>query len=325
MGNTKTEAPEGTFLDRPFVSYDGVDGNGVRAEVVVRTGCAVISDSRESDSGKSRFFEFTARSAQYTEGGWTSDPDVIQVAEQSMADGVPLYLRIEQQRKKGVPRDTPMVALRADMSSAKKSTFRALVAVRREGDDKFTVDRKTAVTDPREDDKFDTNKDFRASEQNLADTPAPSVVQYGNSGRPPSGEGMESSPWATFTPDGAVRPVSYASIVPVTVLSFVMELEADQGIGVDQRMAVKVTHILVEVMNRLQVAVFDGTRTTPDMSAASHARARAVVFMVVRNNLCGIPVPVRPEDLSDWATKVYEKSLGLWRWSMKLVSETSTS
>ena len=129
---------------KTFVSHDGVDGNGVRAEVYVQTGEGVVKEIKENANGTADV-HFTVENLKFPVHGWIGqDNPVYEVVKKAQQTGDKVEFRIEAQRKANIERDTPIADLRADMKIAREKTIAILASINGIVSDE-------AVTNPQED------------------------------------------------------------------------------------------------------------------------------------------------------------------------------
>lgn len=129
---------------KTFVTHDGVDGNGVRAEVYVQTGEGVIKEIKENANGTADV-HFTVENLKFPVHGWIGqDNPVYDVVKKAHQTGDKVEFRIEAQRKANIERDIPIADLRADMKIAREKTIAILASVNGIVSDE-------AVTNPEED------------------------------------------------------------------------------------------------------------------------------------------------------------------------------
>ena len=129
---------------KTFVTHDGVDGNGVRAEVYVQSGEGVIKEIKENANGTADI-HFIVENLKFPVHGWIGqDNPVYDVVKKAHQTGEKVEFRIEAQRKANIDRDIPIADLRADMKIAREKTIAILASVNGIVSDE-------AVTNPEED------------------------------------------------------------------------------------------------------------------------------------------------------------------------------
>ena len=129
---------------KTFVSHDGVDGNGVRAEVYVQTGEGIVKEIKENANGTADV-HFTVENLKFPVHGWIGqDNPVYEVVKKAQQTGDKVEFRIEAQRKANIERDIPIADLRADMKIAREKTIAILASINGIVSDE-------AVTNPEED------------------------------------------------------------------------------------------------------------------------------------------------------------------------------
>ena len=139
------------FSNKPFVSKDGVDNTGIRAEVRVSLGFGEVKEITPSAAGKNIKVSFGGI-PKITKPiyGWVevSENDA-NIAKQAMDENRPLHFRIETARQSGLSRTIPMSELISD-GKASSSVWRRLVAVRFDDQDEWVFS-SSALTNPNED------------------------------------------------------------------------------------------------------------------------------------------------------------------------------
>lgn len=134
-------------MSQEFISHDGADANGVRAEVVVVKGRGVVTDIVLGNKDRSVQVSFMEENLKNPIKGWANvgtpiHTEVLRAKE----TGEEVNYRIEIQRKSFIPREQPMEEVRpkGDMITANKNAIRILAAVN-------DVVSDEAVTHPSED------------------------------------------------------------------------------------------------------------------------------------------------------------------------------
>lgn len=129
---------------KTFITHDGVDANGIRAEVFVQDGEGVVKEIKESSKGTADI-HFSVENLKFPVHGWIGqDNPVFDVVKKAMKDGEKVSFRIETQRKAKVDRALPMEELRKDATSARENIILVLASVNGIVSDE-------AVTNPEED------------------------------------------------------------------------------------------------------------------------------------------------------------------------------
>lgn len=306
-----------TWSSKPFISYDGKDERGIRAEVRVLTGFGVVEKINDSKKGKARQAFFLVDNNEHPISGWTpNDSVIIPLLEAAVESGEPVHFRIEFRRQAHVDRSIPLdeVAPPRDMAAAKDNMYRSLVGVKREGDEEWTLTDK-AVTRLDED---PVRGGLYSAQAQPKETPAAGGAGNSYSG----GSSREAQPWVLHNRDGSLNMGSTAVSVPITFLSYVSEWDRNHT-GLDQvgeRKWAVVAKVLVTAANRLQVEANEGW-TEPDLTAGSHTRARALIFMVIETYYpLNSEIAANQESLTEWRDNLVNKALAIWKWSAKEVT-----
>ena len=306
-----------TYSSRPWISKDGADDSGVRAEVKVVMGFGNIASVEASTAGKAQKVSFQVENTKFLSAGWAqTDSAVMRKVEEAKEAGEPLHFRIETRRKPNIDRTLPINEI-SGLATAKDSIVKSLAAVKREGDENWTIGQMVTRWD--EDPKTSGNGVIPASEMSADElgksTPAASAPANNYNG-------IEPPPFVTFNRDGELNPGSAAVGVLPNLLAFLAEWdrEHDELQQVGEAKRVKVAKVLLMAANELQLKIFEGKLEKPDLSAGSHTRARGLLFEVIRSYF-----PISQEVLADkdslleWKNNLVEKSLGIWKWSMSEV------
>ena len=301
-----------TYSTKPFISYDGADENGVRAEVKVVTGYGTVSEIESSKAGKSFKISFAVENTQYFPSGWAPDgSNVLEKIRKAEEGGEPIHFRIETRRKNDIDRTTPIADL-TTLAMAKDSIFKSIAAVKFEGDEEWTIS-PNAVT-RLDEDPVRSGGLYRAYDQPREESAAPAQA-------PRQGGGLEPPPYVTHLRDGEVNPGSIAASVPLNLLSFVAEWDRDHATDptavVGEKKRAAVAKVMLMAANELQLAIWDGKLEKPDLGAGSHTRARALVFEVTRMYFpLTAEVVDTKESLMAWKDGVVAKALAMWKWSI---------
>jgi hypothetical protein len=129
---------------KKFTTHDGVDANGVRAEVFVQAGEGLVKEIKENANGTADV-HFSVDNLKFPVHGWIGiDNPVYDVVKKAKETGDKVSFRIETQRKASVDRTTPIADLRKDMNSARENTIAILASVN-------DILSDEAVTNPDED------------------------------------------------------------------------------------------------------------------------------------------------------------------------------
>lgn len=305
-----------TYSSRPFVSHDGVDSNGVRAEVKVVMGYGNIFEVEASDRGKASNVTFKVDNTKYKSNGWApTDGVVIKKVKEAQELGVPIHFRIETHRKKDADRTTPISDL-SSLGNAKDNIFKSLAAVRIEGEEDWTIS-PHALT--RFDEDPSTGGNISANSQTPEQLGIGQRKAAPASSNAPAHRGIEAPPYATYNNDGSLNIGSMAVSVPLNMYSFVVEYERshDEVTALTDKQRIVLSRVLLGAANELQMSIYDGKLDKPDMSAGSHTRARALVFEVIRTFYpITDEIVSNKESLKTWRNSVIEKALGMWRWGI---------
>lgn len=134
-------------MGRPFVSHDGADPKGIRAEVIVESHTGTVKAVSELD--KVAKVEFIGDGLNRPPHGYIQiDDPVLDIIKEAKKNKETVNYRIEIIRKKGVDRSIPMSELRKDLDTARENVTKIIAGVN-------GVLTKEAVTDPAEDDSSD--------------------------------------------------------------------------------------------------------------------------------------------------------------------------
>lgn len=305
-----------TYSGRPFISHDGPDDNGFRAEIKVVTGFGHVDSIEKSAAGKSAKVSFAVENTKFKSSGWAPVEDkVMKLVETAQASGEPIHFRIETRRQDKIPRETPISEL-TDLANARDSIHKSLAAVKLADDDEWTIS-PFAKTNMAEDPTFGSKSanDYSLEELRKMKGGSP------DAGAAPSYRGIEPPPYVTKNSKGDLNPGSMAVAVPLNIYTFLTEYLKDNDLQIDDKTKFSVVKTILEACNEAQLGIYNGELDSPDLSLGSHTRARALVFESVR-----IFFPLTVEIMEDkaalkrWKTDTVDKVLKMWNWSMKEVS-----
>lgn len=307
-----------TYSSHPFISHDGIDSQGVRAEVRVVMGYGKIHDVEESEKGKASNVTFKVENTKWKSSGYApNDSNVMKKIQEAQDLNVPIHFRIETTRKKGVDRGLPISEI-STFGSGK--TFKSLAAVRLEGEDEWTIS-------PRALTRFDEDPipdgPVSANSQPLEKLQASKGGDTKRSNnRSNNGKFREAPPYATYNDDGSLNYGSMAVSVPLNLYSYVTEYVRNNpdAAGLTDKSKIVLSRLMLSMSNDIQMGIYEsdeGKLEKPDLSAGSHTRARALVFETIRTFY---PITTETvaskESLKEWRDNVVDKSLAMYRWSV---------
>lgn len=153
-----------TWSAKPFISHDGFDDDGVRAEVKVIVGVGRIKKIEESDNGRASQVIFSVSNTGFPVKCWVpqDDPTSDAIAK-AQKNNDPLGFRVEIRRKNTIDRGVPISELTKDMETARDSVFRSLAAVRPCDSDEWVCSDKMVTNfaeDPQEESGLHSAKDY---------------------------------------------------------------------------------------------------------------------------------------------------------------------
>jgi DNA-binding phage protein len=304
-----------TYSSRPFISYDGPDDTGHRAEVKVVTGFGIVSAIDPSEKGKSAKVSFTVENTKYKPAGWAPVGSAVhQIVEKARESGDPIYFRLETRRKDSVDRKIPISELSSDATVARDNIYKSLAAVKNEFDTEWTISQH-AKTNMAEDPSSSTGGS--ANDYTIEELQAMSGKnKAGNS----NSKRFEGLPFDLYNPDGSLNPGSVAVSVPLNLYAFLTEYIKENGLDVSDKDKFLVVRSMLKVCNNLQLAIYDGKLEKPDLTAGSHTRARALVFESTRAFYpLTVEIMTDAERLEEWMNDTVTKTTAMWKWSMKEV------
>jgi len=316
MANVKNaNASEGTFSRKPFISKDGVDDKGIRAEVKIVVGYGDVVKIKPSDSGKTNNVEFAVANTEYNPSGYCRDSRIIEVLEKAMESNEPVHFRIETRRKSDVDRSRPFNELDSNRG---KEVVKSLAAIRLEGDEEWTLS-SDAVT--RLDEDPSTSGLISANDQSKDQLGAGSRSAGNTNTR--NGE-FEPAPYVAKW-NGKTNPGSIAVAIPISFYMDIFNYEKERGFELSKDRRKEVAVVMLKIANSLQRAILKKmghTYNGVDLTAGSHTRARALIFEALRSFY-----PVNEELLTDeekfaeWQKNVYMISLAMWEWGAEVAEE----
>lgn len=320
-------ATEGTYSRAPFTTYDGIDENGVRAEVSVVTGYGDIFEIEDSENkGKRDVYGqkvvFKVSNTKWKSSGWaTSNDPVMQKVNEAAERGEPIHFRIETRRKPEVDRTLPIDELRKTSDSARENINKALVAVKLDEDEDWTIS-DNAVTRIDEDPTpgglnsayNHSPEDLRAAQRGNA--PA---QQQSNTASKNWANKLEAPPFVTIMDnDGRLNLGSTAVGIPMTMLMFVTEWERKHELEFNDKQRKIIARAMFSAANDIQVTAFDGDMKKPDLSAGSHVRARSILFETIRlYHPITADIVANSDNLKAWRNDIVAKGNELFQWSIE--------
>lgn len=211
------------FIARPFISHDGTDNNGVRAEVKVITGHALVDEKTKPKSRDSKMvqFKFSTPTSNHPTGAWINkekDKELFEFLEQAYEDERAVDFRIEIHRKATVDRALAFeeIAPPKDMKAAMENTFKNIVAARDNADDEWIVGSQM-LTSFKEDASYGGAR--KATDEDIVSSKPASANSENTVAAKPTYR--EDSPYSALLKDGSANPNSFALMTPIEVSFFV--------------------------------------------------------------------------------------------------------
>ena len=311
------QASEGTFSAAPFISHDGIDSEGVRAEVSVVLGYGDVASIEDSKNGKTKKVSFEVSNTEWGSSGWTRSPKIQEMVQRAMETKEPIHFRVETRRKDDVDRKKPFAELDKVMG---KEIVKSLAAVKFEGDENWTIS-DDAVTrfdeDPTPGGAVNANK--QSLDQLRPSAPLNDGGDHGRNGA------FEPAPFVAVW-RGEINPGTTGVSVPLTFLATLMEYEREKGFTIEKERRKEIALTLLRMANALQRDIYTkflkADYAGPDLTAGSHTRARALIFESIRSFF-----PLSQEIIDDeeqfhaWQKNVYGVSYGMWSWAIDSVDE----
>ena len=308
-------ATEGTFSAKPFISLDGIDDSGLRAEVKVVIGFGDVASITDSTSGKTKKIEFSVSNTKFLPSGWSRDSGILNKIDQAKKNNEPIHFRLETRRKEGVDRATPMADI-SGLATAKDTIVKSLAAVKLGDDEAWTVS-GDAVTRPDEDPStgglhsaYDNPPVSASAGDKLTPTYAGNTNSY------------EPAPYVARLRDGKINPGSVALHAPLGFFSYLLEYERDEGVQIEKERRKEMAHTLMLIANKLQLDIYSKKLGAElingvDLTAGSHTRARFLVFEAIRS-FAPITESVIGDDESykKWQKAIYNTAFAMWEWSI---------
>lgn len=300
-----------TWSGKAFVSHDGPDETGLRAEVKVTKGFGVVTDLKQSGKGKAANAVFTVENTEYASSGWTPvDGEIYKLCEKSLKTGEPIHFRIEVFRQKHVDRSIPINEI-SDLAHAKDNIFKGLAAVREDdGDWIMAPTAKTRMDeDPRDGDGTSANDYTREELDRLAGktTGATSVAAAA-----PETYGFEASPREALNADGGPNMGYQGMDAPLESYLSVLDYCASKALDLSDKEKFAWSRNLLKAATKLQLEVYGDRIDGPELSAPSHKRARQLVIYMTRYFY---PLEEYQENPAEWADLVVTKASKMWQWA----------
>lgn len=313
------------WSSKPFISLDGVDENGIRAEVKVIKGCGLIKEISGSDKGKAVQVKFDF-GRKHGQSAWLpkDKTEAYEKITKAHEQGLPIEFRLEIRRKPSIDRSLPFDEFCPpnDMTAARDTIFKNLAAVKFPEDDKWALG--TIVTRMEDDPKTHASGVVSAYDSPPA-AMAPTVVTSAPD------NSFEPAPYVTYMRDGSVNPGSYAAAGPLRMYTFLAQNEIDNKItDVNSKQRLMVAKTLMQAANQLQLNIFGNKLEEVNPSSGSHMRAREIVMDIVK---LFDPVPAYlslenkeeakqwRESLQTWRDAIIERGTFMWKWSVSEIEK----
>lgn len=308
----------------PIISLDGGDPP---AEVKVIRGFGYVESIDEKDKSMKVTFmahDKDGKPRQYLPSAWIpkSEETIVKILNASHAKKRSVYYRLEIRRQDKIDRKIPIEEL-TGLAVAKDSIFRGVAAVRIREEDDWSF-AKAALTNPLED----------PSDERFPSAAGKAPRDFGkgsDDGNGPTGGGnssksnfhpVEPPAFVTTTRSGEVNPGSVAVSAPLGAYSLASKLARDAGLDFDKKKRGSLATAILRICGSMQISIWDGRLTSPDMGLNSFNRARYFVEEVI---LADEPLSddlFEGDNFKEWQERVEAEALKLWKWSVKMVEKT---
>lgn len=291
-----------TWSSKPFVSYDGPDKDGVRAEVKVATGYGNVINLKRSSKGKTQNVTISVEGLKHDLGGWALlDSEMSDLIQEAYDDRFPIYFRIETRRKEGIDRSIPIGELSSTMELAKENVYKSLVGVRREETDEWIMS-PHAMTRLDEDPARNSSSAYNYSLEELK------AMRPGSSGAASDGSVASAAP----------SPERY----PLKAYEWVANYFIDQNLSemsTDRNKLAGAKAILAASRNT-QEAAYELEHS--DLSAQSFETSMDTVLMVTKLFFpLNESVLADADSISAWVADVSDKASKMAKWAISEVSK----
>lgn len=266
----------------PFMSLDGKDKKGIRAEVRVQMGYAPISVFEEKKGSNSVKVGFIVEGLKHNVLGRVDkvqEKSIYDVLKEAYDNDEAVFFRIEKQRQKHVDRSLPMLEISPpkDMALAFENTFTSIVAVKKEYDDEWIVGDKMITSFKEDSLDFEHRQEgvYKASDEDFEEEKEKATAKN------EAPKTFTNSSYKVRTQDGTVNTESFALMAPVHMLTFVKKT-ARENIGDDVFTLEEEKRIaagLLNIAGKIQKACF-GVDTV-NIGAYSHRTAEEIVKSAV--------------------------------------------
>lgn len=292
----------------PFISHDGPDSEGVRAEVKVTLGFAIPKTIEPSGKGKAAKVVFPVDNTKWPSSGWAPvDSDIMKIVQEAHDNDQPINFRIETIRKPGVDRKTSISELTKGSDAARENANKSLAAVKREDDDEWTISSR-AMT------RLDEDPNDEGG------TSAYSHSLESLQGANKTSAAGEAAPVEPLVDDEGNPNLGSEKLLVLAELFVALKNNAENnGVSLDSNTLRSLSKTAFAVANRLQVA--RGGVESPDPSLASHTQAVNAVKLTVE---AVAPVTEKVSDAEgqkEWAGELLKGTVAFWTWSASEVTK----
>lgn len=308
-------------INKPFVTHDGVDPKGIRAEVRVYSGYADVTHSKRAKNKTSPMhqFGFEIDSSEYPTNGWINkekDEKIFNVLQEAYDNQTPVHFRIEAQRKNDVDRTIPIAELMKDSTSSFDNVFRYIVAVKEEDAEEWIVG-TSMVTSFKEDSQGGT---FKATDADVGQASNTSL------------NAPVAAKEAVKDDDGNVNPNSPALLIPLDILNTMNESIFDKEQWKDKindKIRQSIVLKMMIVAGKVQKEVLSNDNNVDmgenSFNVAVESVKEAIIHRVDFDVIFDSEDELTKENLSamvsEYANAVYDEATAIAEWSVLCVDK----
>lgn len=277
------------WLDE-FISLGApVDHNGEKIRPDTRTSIAIGNVVRLEEAGKNNLrLTLKVAGAKYDFSGFLNDnTPVANLLKQAKEKEVPICVRFERKRKKGVDPSIPMTELTKDANTARDSIVNIVSGVFNFNNEEWVLT-DDAISNPEEDPEY-VSIELKKAVYNT--------------------DGFFSS----STKKSPVVDTNWKTNHLISMFTYASEHNYDNKLDLDTNALKILANYMLKAVDQLQMRA-NGINE-PNYNDYSHTKARGMLFSWMRINPLTKEIMTTKGGFNDWITRFLNDGVAIWEWA----------
>lgn len=268
-----------------------VDGETIRPETKTSIAIGKVSQIKTVGDNNLRVIVKPA-GAKYDFSGFVNEnTPVAKLLQQAKEKDVPVCVRFDKKRKKGINPKTPIDELIVDASTARDNIVNVIAGVYNFNNEDWILT-NDAISNPDDDPDYVSSELSKAT-YNITGFFQPEKTHYSN------------------TPIDNNWKANHL----ISMYNYGSEHNFDNNIELDTNALKLLASYMLKACDQLQMRA--NNLDTPNYSDYSHTKARSMLFSWMKVNPLSKDIMSTKSGFNNWITSFLEENLAIWEWAKK--------